>query len=107
MPKGEEWECLNHRLVDVEESVIRVMGVGDAHVGKDDQDRFASQVGFPLVPIGHTFLLLAAPHLLTSSIFSLSFFLSFHSPLPPSLLPEFLSFSSRLGHLTPSPFSFL
>lgn len=105
MPRGEEWESLNHRLVDVEES-SGVMGVGDAHLGKDEQDRFASPVGFSPAPAERLFLLSAAPHLLTCSLFSI-FLPFFPSPLSPSLLPEFLSFSSRLGHLTPSPFSFL
>lgn len=48
-----------------------------------------------------------APHLLTCSPLTFSFFLSSSlSPWSPSLLPEFLSFSSRLGHLAPLPFLF-
>lgn len=73
---------------------------------KEDGDRLAPPLVLPSAPAERRLPFLTALHFLPRSFFSLFLYLSFHSSLSPSLLPEFLSFSSRLGHLTPLPFLF-
>lgn len=79
---------------------------GGAHWGRRTETSCFWVGGSPPGPAEQTLPFLPISYLALPSLFLSSFLSSSLSPLSPSLLPEFLSFSSRLGHLAPLPFLF-